>query len=108
MTEYIQINKTDNVAVALKDLTKGSALEISGNIITTNEDIPAGHKIALKDFLTGDLVIKYGFPIGHTTTDVKTGCLINEKNIKTNLSGVATYSYTPHFRTPNFNNEGRS
>lgn len=108
MTGYIQINKTDNVAVALKDLTKGSALEISGNIITTNEDIPAGHKIALKDFLTGDLVIKYGFPIGHTTTDVKTGCLINEKNIKTNLSGLDTYSYTPHFRKQNFNNEGRS
>ena len=30
-----------------------------------------GHKYALCDIKKGENVIKYGFPIGHTTSDVK-------------------------------------
>ena len=50
MTEYIQINPADNVAVALHPLSKGTIIEVNGNFIELAEDIPAGHKIALKDF----------------------------------------------------------
>lgn len=49
MTEYIQINPADNVAVALHPLSKGTVIEVNGNSIELMEDIPAGHKIALKD-----------------------------------------------------------
>ena len=54
MTEYIQINPADNVAVALHPLSKGTIIEVNGNFIELAEDIPAGHKIALKDFAEGD------------------------------------------------------
>ena len=53
----ITIHPKDNVAVALQDLP----------------GIPAGHKIALKDFAEGEQVIKYGFPIGHTIPTVRKG-----------------------------------
>ena len=62
MTEYIQINPADNVAVALHSLSKGTVIEVNGNSIELMEDIPAGHKIALKNFTKGDMVIKLRFP----------------------------------------------
>lgn len=108
MTEYVQISPFDNVAVALKNLSKGHLLESAGKTILIKEDIPAGHKISLKDFCPGDIVVKYGFPIGHTIADVKSGCLLNEKNIKTNLSGLDKYSYKPKFIEQKFKDEGRS
>ena len=102
MTEYIQINPADNVAVALHPLSKGTIIEVNGNFIELAEDIPAGHKIALKDFAEGDMVIKYGFPISHTVKEVRKGHLLNEKTVKTNLSGLSTYTYTPKFEKQTF------
>ena len=72
----IQIHPDDNVAVALQDLP----------------GIPAGHKIALRDFQEGDTVVKYGFPIGHTKHPVAKGSLMDHRDIATNLSGTLDYS----------------
>lgn len=91
MARFIRINPADNVAVALTDLQKGEAMFD----ITLAEDIPAGHKIALKDFSEGDDVIKYGFPIGHVTREVGKGCHIDHNCLKTNLEGLLDYRYEP-------------
>lgn len=108
MTEYIQINPSDNVAVALKSLPKGYILHLAKGDICLKEEIPAGHKIALKDFDEKEIVVKYGYPIGHTTVGVKSGCLLNDKTIKTNLSGLDTYSYNPDFSRQIFTDEHRT
>ena len=34
-------------------------------------DLDTGHKVALRDIKKGESVIKYGFPIGHATEDIK-------------------------------------
>ena len=108
MTEYIQINPLDNVAVALRPLLKGGVIEINGESIVLSEDIPAGHKIALRDFAEGDIVIKYGSPISHTTQCVKKGGLLDENRVKTNLSGLNEYTYTPKFEEQTVKNENRT
>lgn len=95
MRTYIQINPADNVAVAVKDLQAGASLDINGKTIAVLQDIPAGHKVALQDFEEGDLVIKYGAPIGHTREAVAAGSWVNEKNIKTNLEGLQEYAFNP-------------
>ncbi len=108
MTDYIQINPADNVAVALRPLPIGTTIALDGQSITLAEAIPAGHKIALKDFAMGEMVVKYGFPVSHTLTEVKRGCLLSEKNVKTNLSGIGSYTYTPAFARQRFTDEGRT
>lgn len=108
MTEYIKINPSDNVAVALKYLPEGHALHLEEKDIYLKENIPSGHKIAVRDLRKGDIVIKYGFPIGHTTVNVKSGSLLNDKNIKTNLSGVRTYTYEPDFGRQTVSDEERT
>ena len=89
--KYIRINPADNVAVALQDLAAGESVE--GVILT--DDIPAGHKVALKALRSGENVIKYGFPIGHVTRDAAAGTLVDHSCIKTNLEGLLDYSYSP-------------
>ena len=91
--KHIVINPADNVAVALENLSKGDRV----NGITLLEDIPAGHKITLKDFNEGDNVIKYGFPTGHLTRPAKAGTKIDDSCIKTNLEGLLEYKYEPEY-----------
>lgn len=91
MASHIQIHPTDNVAVALKDLRSG---EICLGI-TLKQDIPAGHKFTLKYLGEGDNIIKYGFPIGHLTKEAEAGTLVDHSCIKTNLSGLLEYTYSP-------------
>ncbi len=95
MAEFIKINVTDNVAVAVHDVEAGGSFDIDGVRITPLTRIPAGHKIALRDIAEGENVVKYGFPIGHLLTPVKQGGLIDHTNLKTNLDGLLEYSYQP-------------
>ena len=63
-TKYLKINSSDNVAVAIDNLKAGDNILIDNQPLVLNDDIPAGHKFALKDFTEGEAVIKYGYPIG--------------------------------------------
>ena len=47
------------------------------------EDIPIGHKVALKDMAVGDTVIKYGVYIGKVVQPIRTGSHAHVHNIKT-------------------------
>ena len=71
--QLLKLHPKDNVAVALKPLAAKTTLAFEGQTITLFEDIPQGHKIALKDLAQSQDVIKYGYPIGHLLADVKTG-----------------------------------
>ena len=85
------INPKDNVAVACEPLKKDDKLD-SVKII---ENIPFGHKAALCDIRKGENIIKYGYPIGHAEKDIKKGEWIHSHNLKTNLSSISEYSYSP-------------
>lgn len=65
------------------------------NVIINTDD---GHKYALRDINEGENIIKYGFPIGHATKNIKGGEHIHTHNLKTNLSGVLNYEYTPELK----------
>ena len=89
--KYIKINPADNVAVALQDLAAGEVVEGVKLLV----DVPRGHKIVLQDLVSGENVIKYGFPIGHVTRDAAAGTLVDHSCIKTNLEGLLEYKYEP-------------
>lgn len=95
MQDIIKINANDNVAVALKPIAKGTTLDVAGTAVTTVEDIPQGHKFAVKPVKKGDAVIKYGFRIGYAQADVEVGGWIHTHNLKTALGEVLDYTYNP-------------
>ncbi len=87
----LRIHPGDDVAVALRAIAKGE--EVLG--VTAREDIPAGHKIALRRIPKGQNVIKYAFPIGHATLDIAPGDWVHTHNVATNLDGTLAYRYEP-------------
>lgn len=62
MPQAIHISPIDNVVVALHPIAKGTLVEVDGLSVTALEDIPQGHKMAVKPIKNGENVIKYGFP----------------------------------------------
>ena len=68
-----QIHADDNVAVAVDAVAKGSSVTVGSQTFTVCQDIPAGHKIAIKEIKKGEDVIKYGFPIGTAKMDIPQG-----------------------------------
>ena len=76
--DTVRINEKDNVCV---------------NLIT-------GHKIALCNISKGSDIIKYGYPIGYATDDIKEGEDVHSHNMKTKLGDILSYEYTPVFSYP--------
>ncbi|MCC8173525.1 MAG: altronate dehydratase family protein [Odoribacter sp.] len=93
MKRFIKINPADNVAVALDLLKAGEKVNVEGKEIEIKEDIEVGHKFALTDIKVGENVIKYGYPIGHTTQDIPTGAWVHTHNVRTNLKDDLEYTY---------------
>ena len=63
-------------------------------------DNSSGHKIALCNINEGEAVIKYGFPIGTATCNIKAGEKVHSHNMKTALGDNLVYEYTPKFKIP--------
>ena len=95
LASYLKINPADSVVVCLQAKKKGEIIEVDGQQITVCQDIPAGHKVLIKNVKKGENIIKYGYPIGHACEDLKAGEWVNENNLKTNLSGTLKYTYNP-------------
>jgi (2R)-sulfolactate sulfo-lyase subunit alpha len=87
--QFLVHDEKDTVGVAVVAVKAGQ--ELSGRSLDTNEtlkakatqDIPLGHKIALKDFKVGDAVFKYGVDIGKVVAPIKTGEHVHVHNVKT-------------------------
>ncbi len=97
--QAVKIHPADNVAVAVQALTAGAEVVIEGggatHALPLREDIPAGHKVALRALARGEAVVKYGFPIGAATAPIPPGAWAHSHNLKTCLEGVLEYQYEP-------------
>ncbi len=105
---FLKINPADSVVVCLQAMSKGAEIAVDGKVVILNQDTPAGHKVLINDVAKGENIIKYGYPIGHATTDIKAGDWVNENNLKTNLEGTLEYTYNPVNETLNIADEKRT
>lgn len=83
-------DKADNVGVVVvEDLKAGTDMlcvvteDNSDFHLTSKDDVPIGHKIALKAIKAGDTAIKYGQDIGKFIKDVEQGGHVHVHNLKT-------------------------
>lgn len=95
MREFIQIHEQDNVVVTLRNFRQGETLAVGGDIIALLQNVPRGHKIAVRLIAEGEPVIKYGYPIGHAVHPIQAGEHVHTHNTRTNLSGMENYKYEP-------------
>lgn len=94
----IKIHNNDSVTVAVEALKTGETIVFDEDLIMLKNDIPAGHKIAIKDIQKGENIIKYGQSIGHAIFDIQKGEHIHTHNTESNLSGIKEYTYSPDFK----------
>ena len=80
----------DNVGVVVvENLTAGTDIlgvvtEDNSEIrAVCNQDVPIGHKVALRDLAVGEAVIKYGQDIGKVVKPVHRGDHVHTHNLKT-------------------------
>lgn len=93
MNEMVRITSRDMVAVALKNLKAGDTVSWGAGEVTLKDDLPMGHKAALREIRKGETVIKYGYPIGEATEDIPAGAHVHTHNLHTLLSGEKEYEW---------------
>lgn len=89
MDKLIKINSADNVLVVRIRILPGEELLVNGSVIIFNETLGLGHKVAACDIDKGQLIIKFGVPIGSATENIPVGAHIHLHNMKSNY--IPTY-----------------
>lgn len=87
---FLVHNVEDSAGVVVVEDAK-AGMELEGWVMDTNgtihvtalDDIPIGHKVALKDIANGDTIVKYGHDIGKAVADIKQGGHVHVHNVKT-------------------------
>jgi (2R)-sulfolactate sulfo-lyase subunit alpha len=90
LIHFVLHDPRDTVAVVVVEGVASGA-ELTGWVmdedrmvnLAARQDIPIGHKIALKDMAVGDTVIKYGIDMGKVVAPIKAGQHAHVHNIKT-------------------------
>lgn len=84
------LDESDNVLVARRSVSVGEAVEIDGVTVAVLEAIAVGHKISRRALVVGDLVLKYGVPIGTVTHATLCGAWVHLHNMKSNYISAHT------------------
>ncbi|HML47713.1 MAG TPA: SAF domain-containing protein, partial [Clostridia bacterium] len=75
----IRLHPKDNVAVAVRALAAGTPLPDG---LTTLEDTPQAHKIALQDIPAGGPVVRYGVTLGYANRNIPAGGWVQESMLR--------------------------
>jgi len=77
------------VAVTL-NASGGTVLELAAR-----QAVPFGHKIAIRDIVSGAKINRYGYPIGVATSDIKQGEHVHAHNMRSLLSSAPAKKAEP-------------
>ena len=78
----ILLHPDDDVAVVGVDTPAGTALTARGITVRTASDVPSGHKVALRAIAAGEVVRKYGEPIGFASVAIAPGDHVHVDNLE--------------------------
>jgi (2R)-sulfolactate sulfo-lyase subunit alpha len=79
----------DDVGVAVTDLKKGAsvgAVTLEGKAagsVKLRDNVPLGHKVALRDLARDKRIIKYGRSVGRAIQPIARGAHVHTHNVKT-------------------------
>ena len=89
----LQLSEADNVAVAVRPLQAG----MQAGDLTVSEDVPMGHKIALRAIAGGEKIFKWGMPIGSATRAIATGEHVHTHNMRSDYLPTFTLEGSRRF-----------
>jgi altronate hydrolase len=98
----LQIDRRDNVLVALQPLVAGSIVQFgdNGSTCPVTEAVPAKHKMALSDLTPGDLIRMYGMTVGEVTQAIPRGGLVSTRNVRHRADAYTATRHSARFTLP--------
>jgi altronate hydrolase len=93
VAKVLKLADSDDVAVAVTSVRQGEQVLAGGQLVDALEDIPAGHKLAIRNIPQGSQVRKYGWPIGHARQSIAVGAWVHAHNLATNLQGEECFRF---------------
>jgi hypothetical protein len=78
----VVLSPEDNVGVAVRTIAKGAAVTGAGGPLVAADEIPTGHKVALRPIAPGDKIVKFGVPVGSATQPIAAGAHVHMHNVK--------------------------
>ena len=87
----IQISPEDNVVTLVDDAPPGAAVQYmtaqGRQEVTTSNEIPFGHKVAVRDIRAGETVLKYNEAIGRASRTISRGEHVHVHNVESAVQG---------------------
>ncbi|MCU4651421.1 altronate dehydratase family protein [Roseibacterium sp. SDUM158016] len=77
LADTLLLHPGDTVRIAVRRLAEGAE---AGGLIA-RQSVPSGHKIAVRDVAEGEIVLKYGQPIGIARAHIAAGDWVHEHNL---------------------------
>ena len=88
----MRLSPRDNIAVALRPLKAGESVILDGVTLTIERNMAIGQKLAAQPIAAGDIILKYGCPIGTATEAISPGQRIHARNVETRYLPTYTLS----------------
>ena len=76
----IKLHENDDVAIARGAIAAGAVIDELGGLVVI-DDIPAAHKVAIRDVAQGAPVRRYGQIIGFATQPIRAGQHVHLQNV---------------------------
>jgi altronate hydrolase len=96
----LQLDRRDNVLVALTPLVPGAVVSYADGSCTVAEPIPVKHKMALIDLAPGDVIRMYGMVVGEAVVPIPRGGLISTRTIRHRTGGYTATRQPVSFPLP--------
>ena len=110
--KILRIHSTDNIIVALTNLSKGDIVELDGVSFALVSYVKAKHKFAMHNFAVGEEIYMYGVVVGKAKNKIVKGEVITTQNIvheteaykvpKKSINKNWTAPKSAHFSTQTF------
>ena len=85
----MRLSPPDNIAVALRPLKAGETVTLDGIALAIKRNIAVGQKVAAQAIAQGEIIRKYGCPIGVAISAIAPGEHVNANNVETNFFATA-------------------
>lgn len=92
--EALLMHPDDNVLVAVVDLPAGHVTGAGGAPLAIPKPVPGGHKFARRALAAGEIVVKYGQPVGRVTAAIEAGGHVHVHNVES-LRGRGDLAVAP-------------
>jgi len=80
-SDIVHLHADDNIVVAARTLEAGTTVRANSHEIRVEQQVPLGHKIALRAIASSEPVLKYGQPIGLASRAIDAGSWVHTDNL---------------------------